>query len=414
MRKQIATILSVFVLGVFVYSSAAVYDWYYGIPEGLTGGRAWVYLPGDGLLKVGGGFVRSVDGSRIEIRATTPHLFIEVKNGGNAPSSFSVDLFNVKVGTIQARRFVEDSANEPGMPFPFEEAGPSAIRFDLETPAATRQTIRFDQSPEAAEEVRFFVLGHVRNGELFFHKLLDIADRESPDFIFCLGDTYYRSYVDKILDLDQVLRSHPVPVYLIRGEIEYREPDDPMPIDAHPLARFYRLDRHPSIFGPGNNAFDFGGWKFVLFENGRPRNITSFDWLQSLPSDESRPARTIFLSHIPPYDPRTYISKNVTTGNAVELETMVEQMERLGTAAGFFGHYRWYAEQEVGTIPTYNTSVSVPNKNGDQLAHFLDVRLKSGEVHVTRRLLQPDWNEQLRISEETAASFQGAQGEIKP
>ncbi len=414
MRKQIAAILSVFVVCVFVYSSVAVYDWYYGVPEGLTGGRTRVYLPGDGFLKVGGGFVRSVDGSRIEIRATTPHLFIEVENGGTSPSSISVDLLNVKVGAIQAHRFAANDADEDGAPFPFEEAGPSAIRFDLGTPAATRQIIRIDQLAESSEEVRFFVAGHVRNGELFFHKLLDIADRESPDFIFCLGDTYYRSYVNKILELDQVLRSHPVPVYLIRGEIEYREPDDPMPIDAHPLARFYRLDRHPAIFGPGDNTFEFEGWRFVVLENGRPGNIKSFDWLENLPSDEAQPPRTIFLSHYPPYDPRTYISKNVSTGNADELETMVEQMGRLGTVAAFFGHYRWFAEQKVGTILTYNTSVSAPNKKGDQLAHFLDVRLKNGEVHVTRRLLQPTWEERMGIMKDSVASVQGAEKEIKP
>lgn len=384
MRRTLATVFSLFAAGVFLYSVGFVYKAHYGVPEGLTGARSAVALPGRGQVKAVGGFIRRVDGRRLELRSLAPNSTWTFRNRSGEDSPFRIRAGNVKRSALRVALADPEAPVDTG-PVAFESSGPGAVEFELVLPPRSRRVLTFEQTPQAAGEVRFFVFGHARNGLYFLDAMQQKANEELPDFIIALGDNYYRSFPHKILDFDERLARSRVPVYVLPGEIEYREQDEPSPADSHPLAEFHKVRRHETMFGSGNHAFEYGGWRFITVDNARDRNIQSLMWLQGLRPFESGTPRTLFFSHIPPYDPRDRVIKEVTTGTESEHEMIVDQMQRLDVAAAFFDHYRWFDAGRVEGVPTYVTSISVSSRAPGQFAHFLDVTLHEGEIRVIQR-----------------------------
>lgn len=390
MRKAISLVLYLFALGVFSYSAFMVYNAYLGVPEGLTGGRASVALPGHGRLEVQGGFVRRVDGTQLAVRSLSPSPVLRFENEGQEDASFSISLGNVRPATLRAGWFDSHLPLADREPLQFNLADPGVVRFTVQIPAGGGRTYAFEQAPASPGTVRFFVFAGVRKGVGTFQRILDLANRESPDFIVGLGDIYYRAQVANILALDRRLALASVPVYLLPGEIEYRSPESSEDEGGSELGRFYVLDRHSSMFGRGDNAFSFGDWRFVFMDNALPRNRRSLWRLARLPPGDPAAPRTVFFSHIPPFDPRREIFKNdMPTGSPGEHRRMTQEMIRLGAAVAFFGHYHGYAEGLAAGIPCYVTSAAGTKLPEGETSHFLDVTLRDGRAVVIRRDLEP-------------------------
>lgn len=407
MRKSLAVLLYLFAGCVFIWSAVEVHDAWFGVPAGLTGGRARVALPGKASLEVRGGFVRSVDGTNVAVRSLSPTPVLAFANEGREPASFSVSLANVKPLALRAASFPTQAPLSPQEPVEFKAADPGVIRFTVSLAAGATRTLAFEQRPQAESAgaaggtplvsaasasvpVRFFAFGGVREGIGTLRELFRIANDESPDFLVGLGDIYYRANVDAILRIDELLPRCSVPIYLLPGEIEYRSPDEPASDPRQQLERFYPLDRHETMFGPGNNDFAFGGWRFVFLDNARQRNRASLRWLAGLPPGDPAAPRTLFFSHIPPFDPREKIFKRgMTTGVAHEHRRVVAALGNLGAAAAFFGHYHGYARGEAAGVPCYVTSAAGVKLPRGESPHFLDVRLSpEGTVRVVRRSLE--------------------------
>lgn len=389
MQKQLATVFSLFAAGVFLFTFGFVIDAWWGVPEGLTGGRTSVSLPLHSRVEARGGIIRRVEGMNLELRALAPKSTWEFENRGGKPAAFNFTAANVNPSAVRLGLARPESAEEVRA-LEFEAAGPSAIHFEMEVPPGSRQLLTLEHAPRDEGLVRFFIFGHARNGDFFFYRLQEIVNEELPDFVIGLGDNYYRAFPDKILTFQARLAELKVPTFLMPGEIEYREQDEPSPADDHSLAAFHKLKRHAAIFGRGDQDFEFGGWRFVMVENGRERNFASFRWLKNLPAVNASAPRALLFSHIPPYDPRGKDAKNITTGYSNEHEIIVEQMQRLKVAAAFFDHYRWFEARGVETIPTYVTAISPNERSAGQTAHFLEVRLEDGEIQVLRRFLTSD------------------------
>lgn len=402
MRRNLATVFSLFAAGVFFYTAFFVYEAYFGVPEGLTGGRTAVALPEGGRATARGGMIRRVEGMKLELRALAPNSVWEFENGGKA-ADFALTLLNVNPSAVRLQLYQPDAPEAPE-PVPFDVTGPNVISFNLEIPPGSARTLQIEHVPGTEGRLRFFVFGHARNGERSLKQMTTIVNEEQPDFVVGLGDNYYRAFPDKILDFDRQLARMEVPTFIIPGELEYREQDEPSPADDHPLAGFHKLHRHAAIFGRGDQVFDFGGWRFVLVENGRDRNIGSLRWLKRLASLESAVPRTLLFSHIPPYDPRDIDGKDITQGSPKEHEVIIEQMKRLNVAATFFDHYRWFEAGEFDGVPIYITSISLTRRSKGQFPHFLDVRLAEGNVQVIRRSFTEDPPEDVTLHPAEAAS----------
>ncbi len=390
LRKTLAIVLTILAAAAAVASVAGAYRGFWGVPEGLTGGKTSCAIGQNcRITHLDHAFVRRVEGRRLTIRSLAPEADIFIRNEGAGAARFELTVLNVNPARIAVYdKPVPEDANS----IPFEPVRANAIRFEIQTPP--QSSVHYRLAAETSGDViRFFVFSAARDGVETFDKFLSIVANEQPDFIIGLGDLYHRATAENVRDLDRRLAGVPVPSYLITGDAERRSPRGSQRVNEGELARFLPRQRFIAMFGSPNSFFQWNNWDFALFENSSDKiSRDSFSWLETVLSGLSQPEGKLLFAHIPPFDSRTHIYKeNVMTGSDEDHARLLGLMKLSRTTAGFFGHYRGYADRTVEGIPCYVTAAAgadLPKDAGPP--HFLEVNLDGGDCKVARR---PIWDE---------------------
>jgi hypothetical protein len=355
-------------------------------PRGLAGGRSGAALLGGARLRVVGGSVREIDSLSFVVRSQAPRTEIQLETGSWEPREFDLILTNVDADATSAT-LEGDSPYPRGAP-ELRRIAPNAVQLEVGV-AQGRATYTIESSGDS-DEASFFVFSAVREGLDVFQGLLDIADRERPDFIVGLGDLYRQASADDLRSLDRRLASASTPVYLVPGADELKVEDyDWRDEGGDPLARLRRRERFVALFGEPNQAFHFRGWRFVFFDNARLNPRPSPKWIEDLIANEPTSPRTILFSHFPPLDPPPWSVKEDARLSRRDRERLIGWLRDLEVDAAFFGHHRGYMKERVGETDIFVTAAAgalLPPGAGR--AHFLDVRLRGDERTVERRILR--------------------------
>ncbi len=258
-------------------------------------------------LSVAGAVVGRPAGDRLTLRAWAPGPTVRVIRSGG-PGAITLTLENVP------RRARVDADG------PVDARADGIRRRIVFAPAATRRLGLV--GPE--DELSFFVLGDTGDNP-GFGSALQLAGIKGVDFLLHTGDVVYDDR--QMANIRRALADSPVPVYLMRGNHDYR--------NARRIAMLREL-------GPAYYAFRIGGATFVVLDNagdylpGLWRWSTQYRWWAGL-LGEPRPGPLFVAMHKPPFDrrPGPRHAAMVDRAFARQLE---RDFHRAGVTAVFTGH----------------------------------------------------------------------------
>src|SRR5262249_3818273 len=167
-----------------------------------------------------------------DLRAWAPSPSLSVLEPGNAGE------ITVRVDNLPRRVRLEASG-------PVREDRSGLTRIVRFAPRAT-QRMGF---VVPADGVTFAALGDTGNSETFA-RALDVAAREGADFFLHVGDLIYEDW--QMPDIARILAGSPIPVFMIRGNHDYRN---------QPRIDFMRA------MAPAYYAFTMGGATFVILDD---------------------------------------------------------------------------------------------------------------------------------------------------
>ena len=186
-----------------------------------------------------------------------------------------------------------------------------------------------------ADTFRFVVLGDTRNVVRVAREVYERASDEQPAMIFHTGD---------------IVR-HGTPTELLRNHVELLEITDPAPMFCVPgnHERGVRRDfaGFRALYGDDKFSFDFGGCRFVGFNNcTKGRGSVREDDLGWLDTELGRPGvrhKYVFM-HIPPaFFEATFVSDTRRRGFTKNADAFHAMMQKHGVDEVFMAHIHGYA-----------------------------------------------------------------------
>jgi predicted phosphodiesterase len=260
---------------------------------------------GGHTLSVTGALVRERGADRLVLRAWAPTPGIHVVRPG-------AGALTVVVDNVPARVHLE-------------AAGP--VR---ETRAATRRTVAFEPraTPRLAfadlsREVTFAALGDTGDDPTFV-QALRLAAHMDVDFVLHLGDLIYEDV--QMAPIARILAESPVPVYVVRGNHDYRNQA--------------RIDFMRAL-GPAYYVFGFGSATFLVLDdagNYLPtfwQRSTQYRWFTGV-LGIPRDGPLFVIAHKPLFDRRTEHSAYLD--DEPFARQLKQDFARAGVAAMFAGH----------------------------------------------------------------------------
>jgi predicted phosphodiesterase len=260
---------------------------------------------GSHALSVTGALVRERDAGRLVLRAWAPTPTLEVIEGGPGP-------LTVVVENLPQRVRLEATG-------PVEEARSGTTRTLTFTPGATRRLGFVDRG----REVTFVALGDTGDDPTWT-EALQLAARMGADFFLHLGDLIYED--QQMPGIARILAAAPVPVYMVRGNHDYRNQA--------------RIDFMRAL-GPPYYLFRMGGATFIVLDdagNYLPtfwRRSTQYRWFTGalgLP----REGPLFVVAHKPPFDRRP--DHRAYLDDEPFARQLMQDFARAGVAAVLTGH----------------------------------------------------------------------------
>lgn len=184
-------------------------------------------------LSVTGAIVREIAPDQLTLWAWAPTPSIQVIEPGAS------DELTVQLANLPLRLRLDASG-------PVEENRSGPIRSLRFSPKATRQLGFTDWK----REVTFAVLGDTGDSATF-SEALRIAARDGADFLLHVGDLIYRD--EQMPNIERILVSSPLPVFVMRGNHDYR--------NAGRVSFMRRLS-------PPYYAFRMGEAAFIILDTG--------------------------------------------------------------------------------------------------------------------------------------------------
>ena len=258
-------------------------------------------------LTVTGALVQHVGPDRLVVlRAWAPTPTMRVGPGDSGPLTLRVENLPARV-RLDASGPVEE-----------ERAGPTrTLRF------APRETRRLGfTAPD--REVTFAVLGDTGDN-VTFAEALRLAALKGADFLLHAGDLIYEDW--QIPNIEKILATAPLPVFMSRGNHDYRN-------DGR-IAVMRRL-------APPYYTFRMGSATFVVLDNGGDylptfwRRSTQYRWWTEA-LGEPRTGPLFVTMHKPPFDRRTGPKRAPMLDRAFAQQLMSDFV-RAGVDAVFTGH----------------------------------------------------------------------------
>jgi predicted phosphodiesterase len=302
-----------------------------------------------------GALVRAVQSDHLTLRAWAPTPTIQVRKP-DGPAPVTIDVENLP-------RRMQLAASGPVAESPHGTT--RTLRF---APQATR-TLSFTDSSHG---VTFAVLGDTGDSDTFTEALC-LASRQGADFLLHTGDLIYRD--EQIPHLEAMLSTAPLPVFLVRGNHDYRN-----------TARLHMMRK----LAPPYYTFHLGGLTAIILDNGTDyvptlwSRSTQYHWLRALFS-MPREGPLVVAMHIPPFDLQRPSQPEAMLDRAFAQQLM-RDFSRAGVAAVFTGHihasYRWERDGIPYVISGegYNTPTS--------LHHMAWVQVRGEEVLIELRPIE--------------------------
>ncbi len=265
-------------------------------------------------LAITGAVVTGLSGDRLALRAWAPGPTVRVAEAAG-PGTVAVTVENVP---LRAR---------------LEAAGPVE---QVTAGLARRLTFAPRATPRLAlvgpeDDLSFFVLGDTGDNPGFGSALLLGAIR-GVDFLLHTGDLIYDDR--QIPNIRRILAASPVPIYLVRGNHDYRN------------------DRRIALMrelGPPFYVFRAGGATFVVLDNADDylptlwRHSSQYHWWIGI-LGEPRPGPLFVAMHKPPFDRRTD-RRHAAMYEKGFARQLMRDFRRAGVDAVFTGHvhgaYLW-------------------------------------------------------------------------
>ncbi len=278
--------------------------------------------PGPAALRIGrqafsvvGAVVRPGEAHQAVLRAWSPTPALSVMGpAGTDPVTIRIDNLPARVRLVASG------------PVDETRAGPSrTLRF---APVATRRLAFV----APADQVTFAVLGDTGDSSVFTDALRAAA-AGGADFFLHVGDLIYAD--GQMPHVAQILAAAPLPVYVARGNHDYRN---------RARIAFMRA------LGPAYYAFRIGRATFVILDNaddylpGLWRRSSQYRWWTEV-LGEPREGPLFVGMHRPPFDRRGDPRRHASMLEAAFARQLMQDFESAGVVAVLTGHvhgsYLW-------------------------------------------------------------------------
>ncbi|AIF68625.1 hypothetical protein PAP_00910 [Palaeococcus pacificus DY20341] len=309
----------------------------------------WRIVKGENVT-VSGGFIRSVNGSTVYIRALSFDVKVNIETPKGETLTYVIENINPKIMELPEGA----------------EAGDTWVKF-------TTNEEHFEIRAKDLENYTFLVFGDHRPGsgtkqpQVFF-KIKDMMNNDEGVFFIDTGDLVFSGKVEEWGELMKIWDFNR-PVFIAVGNHEYQGQGKNV---------------YKKLFGPTDYSFALGNYYFIFMNNverGYSLSSSQWSWLEGeLQKANETGKMPIIIMHAPPVDPRPGESHAMKSTDG---EKLMELMRKYN-AFGFFGHIHmyWYGEKDGvefvvaggGGAPIY----AKPDEGG--FYHYVRVNVTSGII----------------------------------
>ena len=307
-------------------------------------------------VAITGALVRAIQSDHLTLWAWAPTPTIHVrKPGGPAPVTIDVENLPRRM-QLEASGPVEESSHGTSRTLRFLPQGTPTLTFI-----------------DSSQEVTFAVLGDTGDSDTFAEALC-LAASQGADFLLHTGDLIYRD--EQIPHLETMLATAPLPVFLVRGNHDYRN------------ARRLQMMRD---LAPPYYTFHLGALTVIILDNGTDyvptlwSRSTQYRWLRALFAIP-REGPLVVAMHMPPFDLEQPTQPEAMRDRAFAQQLM-RDFSQAGVAAVFTGHihasYRW----DRDGIPYVISGEG--HQTPTTLHHMAWVQVRGEDVHIQLRPIEP-------------------------
>ena len=248
-------------------------------------------------IKVYGGFVKGIQkvpasGNYLVVRALSPLPEVYVKT--EAAKSISVMIENINPD-FYAKRFANSQ-------FKMTKLNVNTLLIDLKVKAGEEATIVPDK-PNAADqagEFKYVILGDNRDGYDTFEQMIEQINGIKPIFVIDNGDLVFSGKSNQYRLFDRLTTRIGSTLCTTLGNHDIRG-------DGR--------ETYTMLYGPPYYSFDFMDSHFIFLDSSpgwaekRAISDEQYSWLEN-DLKKAGGKRLFVVSHIPPHDPRSNVTKN--------------------------------------------------------------------------------------------------------
>jgi 3',5'-cyclic-AMP phosphodiesterase len=216
----------------------------------------------------------------------------------------------------------------------------------------------------SAKALRFAVMGDVRNGDKIFRTELGEAKQDGAEFVMILGDLVPTNRPENYQHFADMVGKAPLPVLVLPGNHDYGR---------------HGGDRYRELFGPGDYAFDLGGYHFITLDNARL--LLTDKQLSWLEKELKSPLPKLVFLHAPPATIKRWARHGFSEG----ADRFVGLMDKYKPERVFMSHIHAYDEftrNGVKYVVSGGGGAELNEMLGKKAAfyHFIMVETKAGRL----------------------------------
>jgi len=221
--------------------------------------------------------------------------------------------------------------------------------------------------------VWFAVMGDLRGGEKIFQQLLEEAARQGAEFAVVTGDLVESGQPGEYLRFAKLLDSAPLPILTTTGNHDLRG-----------RGKLY----YERLFGPLNHAFDLGGYRFIILDNGFNRlTAAQLDWLET--KLQGPLPKFVFL-HAPPATIPQWAWHSFSPG-AERFTALMEKYKPVRVLVSHIHAYDRVTQNGVDYILSGGAGAPLYPQLGTQAAFYHFVLIAAGPQGASDEVIRMAW-----------------------